>query len=365
MNKFFLFFLSFSAWAAVSAQELNSVTFRQPGDSRFAEDVFRMNIQSRKGAPYDERTVNEDIKRLHATGYFADIVAETVKNSNGKIDLIFKVTPMATIKSVKFSGNKKYSDEKLRELLKVSPGTIMSNARLNESAAALRKFYTEKGHSDAMITPKITKDKNGDIQIEFRIKENLKQKVDEVIFTGATVFSPAMLKSGLHNHYSMWNWLPFLDFGLLDKSEIPNDIIRLRELYWSKGYLDFAVKETRLHEDPKDPEYVKIEYIIDEGEPYKIGKVSMNGNTRFKSDELLKLLRLLIDAFNVLCIQILSQHIVVFLTHMLGCSAKFNGLGYSMVGTVTQYFLGVNPCQIAYDKRNERYHHVLFPRESL
>ena len=292
MKKTFLLIFLILTAEYLAAQVINSVSFEQPGDSRFAEDVFRLNVQSRKGSVYDERTVNDDIKRLHSTGYFADISAETVQNKNGKIDLIFKVVPMETIRSIKFSGNKKYSDEKLKELIKLSPGTIMSNARLNESSTALRKFYIGKGHSDVVVSPKITKNEKGEVLIEFRIRENLKLKVDEVIFTGATVFKPSELRSGLHNHYSFLHWIPFLDLGLLDKSEIPNDIIRLRDLYWSKGYLDFAVRETRLHEDPKDPEFVKIEFIIDEGEPYQIGRITMTGNERFKSEELLPLLKM-------------------------------------------------------------------------
>ena len=85
MNKStFLTALCFCCAFGAVAQELNSVTFEQPKNSRFAEDVFRMNVQSRKGSLYDERIVNEDIKRLHATGYFSDIVAETIKNRNGK-----------------------------------------------------------------------------------------------------------------------------------------------------------------------------------------------------------------------------------------------------------------------------------------
>ncbi len=284
--------LCFCCAAGAVSQELNSVTFEQPKDSRFAEDVFRMNVQSRKGAPYDERVVNEDIKRLHATGYFSDIVAETIKNKNGKIDLIFKVVPMAMIKEVKFTGNQKYDRDKLLELVTVAPGSMLNNRRLQDSANALRKFYMGKGHNDAKITPVVTTDKNGDVIIDFKIQENLKQKVDRVIFTGATVFKPSELKANIANRYSILNWLPFLDFGLLDKSELPNDVVRLRELYWTKGYLDFVVKETRLHVDEKDPEYVTIEFIIDEGKPYKIGKVSLTGNTRFKTEDLKKILHL-------------------------------------------------------------------------
>ena len=65
--------------AYLSAQEINSVVFHQEGSYRFGKDILNFNVQSRKGSPYDEQIVNEDIKRLYNTGFFADICSETKK----------------------------------------------------------------------------------------------------------------------------------------------------------------------------------------------------------------------------------------------------------------------------------------------
>lgn len=106
-DSLIVFCACFFCCSAAFAQELRSVTFEQPDNSRFADDVFRMNVQSRKGAVYDERVVNDDIKRLHSTGFFSDVVAETKKNPDGTIDLIFRIAPKAVIKEVKIIGNEK------------------------------------------------------------------------------------------------------------------------------------------------------------------------------------------------------------------------------------------------------------------
>lgn len=294
MKKDSLIFLCacFFCCSAAFAQELNSVTFEQPDNSRFTDDVFRMNVQSRKGAMYDERVVNDDIKRLHSTGFFSDVVAETKKGPNGKIDLVFRIVPKAVVKEVKISGNEKYDTDKLREQITISAGGMLNDKRLIESANALRKFYADRGHNDAKVDPRFITEKDGSVIVEFRIKENLKQKISRVIFTGATVFPESELKNSIVNQYSWFHWIPFLDLGLLNKRELDNDLVRLRELYWTKGYLDFNVKETRLHVDEKDPEFVTLEFIIDEGEPYTIGNVSITGNQRLKAEELTPLLTL-------------------------------------------------------------------------
>ena len=61
----------------VQAQEIASVSLDQGADYKFGEDVLRYNVQSRKGGMYNERTVNDDIKRLHAMGMFSDVASET------------------------------------------------------------------------------------------------------------------------------------------------------------------------------------------------------------------------------------------------------------------------------------------------
>ena len=56
---------------------------------------------------YSERTVNDDIKRLHAMGMFSDVASETRKTPDGKIEIIFKITPKPVVREVVFTGNKK------------------------------------------------------------------------------------------------------------------------------------------------------------------------------------------------------------------------------------------------------------------
>ncbi len=295
-----IFFCICFCCSAAFAQELKSVTFEQPGNSRFTDDVFRMNVQSRKGTMYDERVVNDDIKRLYATGFFSDVAAETRKSPDGKIDLVFRIVPKAVVKEVRITGNEKYDTDKLREQISLSAGGMLNDKRLIESANALRKFYADRGHNDAKVDPRFITEKDGSVIVEFRIRENLKQKIAGVIFTGATAFPESELKNAIMNRYSWLHWVPFLDLGLLNKRELENDAVRLRDLYWTKGYLDFHIKETRLHVDEKDPEFVTVEFVVDEGEPYTIGNVSIKGTQRLKTEELTPLLTLKKgDVFNV------------------------------------------------------------------
>ena len=52
------------------------------------------------------------------------------------------------------------------------------------------------------------------------------------------------------------------------------------------------MKDVKVTEDPKDPEIVNVTFTVEEGEPYKVGKVYVDGAQRFKPEELIALIPL-------------------------------------------------------------------------
>ena len=278
--------------AYLSAQEINSVVFRQEGSYRFGKDILNFNVQSRKGSPYDEQVVNEDIKRLYNTGFFSDIRSETKKRPDGNVDLIFHVIPKDIVRSVVFEGNEKFSSKKLAEHVTLTIGAPLNDKRLSETIAALREFYTKEGLNDVVINYAPTRHIEGGIVVTFKIRENLKVKINSVTFEGGSVFKASDLADRIVNRKSMFSWVPLLNLGLLNKRELDNDIVRLREAYWEKGYLDFRVKEIRMNTVPGKPEQMNLIFVLDEGKPYTVGEVSVRGGVRFSDKELLKKVKL-------------------------------------------------------------------------
>ena len=283
-----------------AAEEISSVVFRQDSEYKFEEDVLRANVQSRAHGIYSERAVNEDIKRLHAMGVFADVVSETRTTADGKKEIIFKVVPKPIVNEIKFEGNKKYSEKKLREEIRLSAHVPLNDAMLRDSTESLRKFYRSKGLNDAVIEPVFEKIDDHHIRVLFKIKENLRVRVGNVLFRNAkgenvSAYKQSELRDGIANRHSFLShpWFSWIfDYGLLDREELDRDKIRLRELYWKKGYLDFRVLEIQLTEDPKNPEIMHVVFVVEEGEPYTVSRVTFTGPQRFSEAELLALIPL-------------------------------------------------------------------------
>ena len=280
-----------------AADEISNVIFQQKSDYKFEEDILRANVQSRRGGAYSERVVNDDIKRLHAMGVFADVVSETRTLANGKKEIIFKLVPKPIVNEIKFEGNKKYTDKRLREEISLAANVPLNDAVLRSSIDSLRKFYRSKGLNDAVIEPVFEKIDGHHIRVLLKIKENLRIRVGNVLFRTADgkdvkIYKQSELRDVVANRHSFLShpWFGWIfDYGLLDREELNRDKIRLREFYWKKGYLDFRVLDIQLTEDPKNPEIMHVVYVVEEGDPYKVGKVSFLGTKRFSEAELLAL----------------------------------------------------------------------------
>ncbi len=277
-------------FCGVSAAEIGKINIVQEGKSKLSEELIRFNLQLKPGGVFDENVLNSDIKRLYETGYFADVLTETKEAGEGKVDVTIKTVARPTIKNVYIVGNVKFDSYELMRNVSLNADQPMNDNQLLESVRKLREFYKEKGYNEAQVVPEIKTLEDGRIDVIFQVTENLRLKVDHVTFEGNTVYSAMTLKDVLANRWSILS--RFFEIGLFDPAEINNDKARLRELYLNKGYLDFKVEDVAVTPQPGDPEYVDIKYKLYEGEPYKVGDISIEGNHVFDTEQLLGLIKL-------------------------------------------------------------------------
>ena len=278
--------------AAVHAAEVGEVRFEQSGADRLSEVQMVLNTRLRKGAEYRREYLDEDIKRLYRTGNFADVEASVDEMPDGKVRVVFKLRLKPRISSLKLVGNAKFSTHDLSKELTLAEGGLLNDLELRKTLNNLRKFYHDRGYKDASVSFAQIADGPGRAALTIKITENLRLKVDDVTFEGTTRFSQWDLRHSIANQFSYFNYLPFLNdflnYGLLDRAELETDKARLRDKYHDAGYLDFKVEEVALAPREDDPEYVNIHFKIHEGEPYKIGTVSVSGNTTFEAPVLLE-----------------------------------------------------------------------------
>jgi outer membrane protein insertion porin family len=274
----------------LSAATIKSIKFDQQGGYTFPEKMLLFNMQQKTGREYNKNTLNDDIKRLYALGFFDDIVSEVKNVAGDNVDIIVKIKIKPRVNKIIFKGNKKYPTKDLKKNVVLDSGMPLNDNKLRVSANRLRAFYKDKGYNEAQIAPVLKNVGANKINVIFNIKENLRLKVNNVTFTGTTVFSNWTLKGAIASRHSYLS--RFLEVGLLERKEMEKDRLRLRKLYWSKGYLDFKVKDIKVSNEKENPEYVDVNFDIYEGKPYKMGKITILGNKVFKIAEIMPLMRI-------------------------------------------------------------------------
>ena len=278
-----------------AAAKISTLVFEQTGGKPVVEDLLRFNVRQQPGTVYSPQMLDEDIKRLHELGYFSDITARIEPQQDKTLKLRIMLKLHANVTSVVFDGNQKFETADLAKLVNVSSDMPLNERALREGAAALREFYRDKGYNDAEISTVLEPGADNTVKVIFKIKENLKLKVNDVIFEGNTVFSSWDLRHSITNAYSYLNWLDFLNLGLLDREALEFDKVRLRDMYWEKGYLDFKILDLQIVQDSSDPEFVNLVFKLNEGEPYKVSSVKVTNFKNFAEQELMAAVMLKAD----------------------------------------------------------------------
>ena len=279
------FFLFFSAYA----EKVGVITFNQTGNMQVPDELLKYNLSLRTDSDFSQALLNEDIKRLYDTGYFSDVEATTEKTDKDKINITFNLVTTPRIDKIEIEGNVKYSTAKLMEQVAIQSGEPLDSKLLRKSVEQIRQFYNSNGYYSASVYPKTENIKGGKVNVIFKINESLRMKINKVIFKGNTVFSSWNLKQSIETSHSYLNWV--VDWGLYNKETIKDDELRLRNLYWTKGYLDFSVK-TSTEQLESEPEYINVIFDIHEGEPYTIDRIVVNGEKLFTDKEIAEMITL-------------------------------------------------------------------------
>src|SRR5262249_15631564 len=148
------------------------------------------------------------IKKAYSEGGFEGVVVDTTMEDlgePGEKKIVFNINEgqKATVAEVHFVGNKRFSDRRLRRLMKeVQPTNIVSwirkqnlyiPSKLDEDLEKVKNFYQDYGYQDiAFGDPQVStfmKRKKQRVRIIIPVKEGTVHTFGDVTVTGNTVFT--------------------------------------------------------------------------------------------------------------------------------------------------------------------------------
>lgn len=245
---------------------------RVKGNQRVEVETIRTYLDVKSGDHIDADAIDESLKRLFATGLFADVVI-TPTNGGG---LSVEVVENPVINRVIFEGNRRVEDKSLRDAIQLRPRHVYTPSKVRGDVSRLLEVYRRSGRFAVTVDPKAIELEQNRVDLVFEINEGSSTYVQRINFVGNKRFSDGDLKEEIITREERWyRFLSSTD--TYDPDRVSYDRELLRRFYLRKGYADFRVVSA-VAELASDRSGFFITFTVEEGERYKLREQKVNSS---------------------------------------------------------------------------------------
>ena len=175
---------------------INRIAFE--GNDKIANDTLELEVTLRPRVIYTRTKVQNDVKRIltlyRRNGRFAaSVEPKIIQLPQNRIDLIYEISEgsLTEVESIRFVGNKTFSDLKLREVIRTKETDwwrFLSNDdtydpdRITLDRELLRRFYLTDGFADFRVTSalaELTTDRK-DFFVTFTVDEGTRYQFNKL-----------------------------------------------------------------------------------------------------------------------------------------------------------------------------------------
>ncbi len=243
------------------------------GNQRIEEATIRSYMLVQPGDPFDPDRMDRSLKTLYATGLFSDVSLRRDGST-----LVVMLTENPIVNRIAFEGNHKLNDETLRAELQLRSRAVFTPALAQADRQRILDLYARRGRFAARVEPKIIKLDQNRVDVVFEVHEGDETLVSRIAIVGNHAFSEDRLKEVIGSREEAW-WRFLSSSDNYDPDRVNFDKELLRRFYLHNGYADFEVANATAELAP-DRSAFFLTFTINEGERYKVGKVTVNSTLR-------------------------------------------------------------------------------------
>jgi len=273
---------------AAGIENIRIADIATTGNITIGKTAILSVVRARPGQLFNKASATEDAKRIAGLEgvQYAYYNTEIIDN---KVKLTFVVVEKNLIRSIVFNGNNKFSSARLTREVGLKRGDYLDVFLVRNGTESLKELYYKKGYAFVEIAADEEKMAQG--QVVYNITEGPAIKVKKVLFRGNISLKSRKLKSAIKTRTrNIFFWPVYFN-----KQVISDDIVKLKQVYQQRGFLDAQVKAAWKFSDNKKS--AQVTFTIDEGTVYLVEKLVLNGNEFFDEESLLGDLKLRPDRF--------------------------------------------------------------------
>lgn len=237
------------------------------------------------GQSVSREVVAGAIRSLYATGKFRDVFVYQNPVRAGVVELILNLSEYPRLSEIRFEGNDELDTSELNEEIDLRVGNFLAPAAIREAIEAIRDKYRSEGYYRAEVD--VDEDLlklAGSQPLIFLITENPKVQVRRIVFENNENLDDDTLRDVMDTKVDNW-WRS----GTFKLPEFEQDLESVVQRYADAGYLDATVVDHEIEFLTDEENHVEIRIAVDEGQQYRVGEVSFEGNDVFPEERLQQL----------------------------------------------------------------------------
>ncbi len=224
------------------------------------------------GARFSAEAIQRGIRKLFSLGLFSDAWVDQVARGE-RVDLVIHVIERPRIASIRIEGNRKRQSDDLEKKLFLKVGEAYSPSAVQTQVDTLLQYYRDQGFPRASIQARADTTANpSQVGLTFRVSEGERVRITRIEFRGVAAAPVKKLRKQLATKPR-----GFFGGGDIKDESFAADEEKLAAWYRNHGFRDVRVVSHQLLPGRK-PRDLTLVFTLEEGRPYRIGRVSWTGN---------------------------------------------------------------------------------------
>lgn len=231
------------------------------------------------------------IKRIWAQRFFSDVAFYIDSTVQDTVYLNLYLQERPRVSRWEFEGVRSGEKSDLNDRLKLRRGGELSDYIISSSVDIIKKFYKEKGFTQAEVEVKQQDDTlfTNTVQVTFSVDRKSRVKIKQISFEGNDNIKDSKLAASMKKTKDM-RIRNFFNSKKFNDKEYENDKMLLLQKYSELGYRDAKIVKDSIYyiEDGR----LAIDFQIDEGQRYYFRNINWTGNSIYDESQLNSILRI-------------------------------------------------------------------------
>ncbi len=268
---------------------------RISGNDVYDDESIRQSLTVSTGSVLNLAKVRSSIERIEEMykeknyhNVQVDYQIDTLDNNQANIVFDIEEGGKVRIKTIRFEGNKAYTDKELKKKLQtkekgffyfLTSSGELDTEKLAQDVVIVQQFYQTEGYINARVADPEIEFKDDWIEVTLKIAEGERYRLGEVTITGDLISPEAELKANLE----------IIGEAYFNRELLQKDVLKLTDLYGDSGYA-YADIRPKIDQDNENL-VVDVEYQVAKGNLVYFDEIIIGGNTKTRDKVIRRQLR--------------------------------------------------------------------------